>query len=161
MRRVVLEQSRVYTHDVVLCRVELLKETGGTPAASKDDQSLLCRIVWKLEARSAFLMSDIVETCPGKDHSANGESANCLKSPSPSREADGLANEMGQKRRKGRWIRGSTHGGALQGRNTLQAEQTWGHVLPTPELQNSERAALCEMFSIFRRECVRRHTSDA
>lgn len=91
------EQLNECTYDVVVCRVDFLEETGGTPATSEDDQSLLCRIVWKLESRSTFLMSDIIETSPSKDHGANGESADRLESPSPSRNTNDLTRQMYQK----------------------------------------------------------------
>ena len=72
------------TYDVVVCRVEFLEETGGTPATSEDDEGLLRWIMWKLRARCTFLMSDIIETRPGKDYGADGDPADCLKGSSPS-----------------------------------------------------------------------------
>lgn len=100
MRLVGLEESNELTYDVVVCSIEFLEETGGTPTTSDDDQSLLCRIVGKLEARGAFLISDVIETCPSKDHGANGESADCSESSSPS-GTNNLAREMRQNGRKG------------------------------------------------------------
>ena len=79
------EQSGGCTYDVVLRRVELLEETGGAPTTPEDNQSLLCWIVRKLWARSAFLVGDIVEASPGDDHGADSQSADCLESSSPPR----------------------------------------------------------------------------
>ena len=82
------------TYDVVVCRVEFLEETSSTPATSEDNQSLLCRVMWKLGAWCTFLMNDIIETRPSKDHGADCESADCLKGPSPSRNANNLAKQI-------------------------------------------------------------------
>jgi len=97
------EQSGECTHDVVLCRIEFLEETGGAPTTPKDDQSLLCWVMRKLGARSAFLMSDIIEASPGDDHGTDSQSADCLESSSPPRHPN-LTREIRQKRIKKRRV---------------------------------------------------------
>lgn len=94
-----MEQSGEYTYNVIVCRVKFLEETGGTPATSENDQSLLCWVVGELCTRSAFLVSDIIETCPGDDHGADSESADCLESPAPPRNPN-LAEQIHRKRVK-------------------------------------------------------------
>ena len=78
-------ESGECAYNVVICGVKLLEETGGAPTAPEDDQSLLCWVMGKLQARSAFLMSDIIEASPSYDHGADGKSTDGLESPSPPR----------------------------------------------------------------------------
>jgi hypothetical protein len=74
----VLEKSGECSYDVVICRVKFVEETCGTPTASDDDQSFLCWIMGELGPRSAFLVSDIIETRPSDDHCTEREPADCL-----------------------------------------------------------------------------------
>ena len=83
-------------YNIVLRRVEFLEEAGGAPTAPEDDQSLLCRIMGKLGAGGAFLMSDIIEASPGDDYGSDGESADCLEGSSPPGHPNLEGNTVGK-----------------------------------------------------------------
>ena len=77
-----------WTYDIVVCCVKFVEETRRTPSTSDDNQGLLRRIVGKLGSRSAFLVSNVVETRSGDDQCSEGEATDCLESPTPSRDAN-------------------------------------------------------------------------